>query len=95
MLLFMFETHSKLSVSWPALSRLSAAARTVFADKGRLDPMQLVLPPFTAAAIRIYNEAGIVIETYEHKDDFKGVVNRPICSSIEQTSQRRPRTLQV
>jgi hypothetical protein len=51
--------------------------------------------PFTAAAIRIYNEAGIVIETYEHKDDFKGVVNRPICSSIEQTSQRRPRTLQV
>ena len=62
MLLFIFVTHSKLSVSWPALSRLSAAARTVFADKGLLDPMQLVLPPFTAAVIRVYDEAGNVIE---------------------------------
>jgi hypothetical protein len=70
MLLFMFVTHSKLSVSWPALSRLSAAARTVFADKGRLDPMQLVLPPFTAAVIRLYNDAGNVIETHEHAGDF-------------------------
>jgi hypothetical protein len=33
--------------------------------------MQLVLPPFTAAAIRVYDEARNVIETHEHEGDFK------------------------
>jgi hypothetical protein len=28
--------------------------------------MQLILPPFTAAVIRVYDEAGNVIETHEH-----------------------------
>jgi hypothetical protein len=33
--------------------------------------LRKVLQPLTRCAIRVYDEAGNVIETHEHKGDFK------------------------
>jgi hypothetical protein len=40
------------------------------AAKANANRLREVLPPFTDVVIRVYDEAGNVIETCEHKGDF-------------------------
>jgi hypothetical protein len=66
MFLFMLVTHIKVSVQWPAF------IETERRGQGRLDPMQSVFSTRSHdAVIRVYDEAGNVIDTHEHAGDFK------------------------
>jgi hypothetical protein len=53
------------------LSKLSRAFRTVFADKSDLIRCNWFYRRSHAAAIRVFNEAGIMIEPQEQAVDFK------------------------